>query len=157
MDDQHRAGIAPAGCAPRRRRAPRAVLPPGGVGAPGRLGRLAHARRGRLGPADEPRESWCWIASNSGPAVNRTSTLLAAAGGGEEAPTAANGDGPHVVAGAVPFVSDGGGSSTRYLQLLLFYFPLLLAFVFNLTVYLRVGAAFARMARDGAVEASRSE
>ena len=101
---------------------------------------------GRLGPADEPREAWCWIASNSGPVGNRTLALGQLAG-----VAAGQGGGSRR---AVPFVG-GGGSDTRYVQLLVFYLPLFMAFCFNLGTYVRVGRAFKRMARDGAVERSK--
>jgi hypothetical protein len=105
----------------------------------------ALALTGRLGPADEPREAWCWIASNSGPRTNGTAAAERLAGA-----AAGRGGGW----GAAPFVV-GGGADTRYLQLLVFYLPLLAAFCFNLGAYVRVGRAFGRMAREGAVERSK--
>lgn len=102
----------------------------------------------RLGPADEPREVWCWIASNSGPANQTSNGSVTTAEGALEVEE--RGARSH----HVPFIS-GGGSDSRYVQLLVFYLPLLLAFAFNLGTYLRVGSAFRRMARDGSVDASK--
>ena len=82
----------------------------------------------RLGPADEPRTAWCWIASEWG---------------------------AHSNASHVPLISDGGGGDARWVQLLAFYVPLALAFAFNLITYVRVGSAFRRMVREGAVEAAK--
>ena len=88
---------------------------------------LAH----RLGPADEPRTAWCWIVSHWDGPTNHTLP-------------------PHHVP-----VSDGGGGDARWVQLVCFYLPLLCAFVFNLLTYIRVGDAFRRMVREGAVDANK--
>jgi hypothetical protein len=84
-----------------------------------------------IGPADEPRAAWCWIASN---ALDPPST-------------------PNVTR-PIPYIVSGGGDS-RWVQLVAFYIPLLLAFAFNLVTYLRVGAAFRRLANEGAVDAAK--
>jgi hypothetical protein len=52
-------------------------------------------------------------------------------------------------------VAGGGGADDRWVQLVAFYAPLFLAFVFNLLVYLRVIAAFRKLADDGAVDAAK--
>lgn len=83
----------------------------------------------RLGPADEPRTAWCWIASHSERPGNHTRPPLP--------------------------LSGGGGADARWVQLACFYAPLLVAFLFNMITYIRVGGAFQRMVREGAVEASK--
>jgi hypothetical protein len=55
---------------------------------------------GRLGPADEPRAGWCWIASH-----NRNASA------GSSRPE-------------VPFIDSGGGWDVRWVQLVAFYVPL---------------------------------
>ena len=98
---------------------------------------LAH----RLGPADEPRETWCWIASNSSePPGNHTPS--------DPVP------GPTDAVARTHLIS-GAGEDSRWVQLVVFYVPLALAFAFNLGTYIRVGGAFRRMAREGAVDAAK--
>ena len=55
----------------------------------------------------------------------------------------------------MPFISDGAGADDRWIQLVAFYVPLLLAFALNAAIYIRVGRTFRRMARSGAVDAAK--
>jgi len=91
---------------------------------------------GMLGPADPaPRRTWCWIAAE----VPSSNSSLP--GDGERLPT------------SIDFTT----GTARWVQLGVFYVPLVLAFVFNLVTYVQVGRAFSKMARDGTVDASNEQ
>ncbi len=93
---------------------------------------LALLLAGQLGPADAPRRGWCWIGSVA------NASWLGSSGMG--------GDGGSATGGAV-----------RWEQLSFFYLPLTIIFLLNLAAYVRVGRAFSRMARDGAVDAAKEQ
>ena len=114
----------------------------------------------RLGPADEPRVAWCWIASQWDPPSNKSAafytTSIAAADQREWHATqydvypTTTASTPHAQAshtlslesvgdGPAPWIASGGGGDARWVQLVAFYLPLLLAFSYNLATYLRVG------------------
>lgn len=56
---------------------------------------------------------------------------------------------------SVPFISRGDGADNRWVQVSVFYLPLLLAFALNVVIYVRVGRTFRRMARSGSVDAAK--
>jgi len=85
----------------------------------------------RLGPADSYSQSWCWI---RGVALSRHTTMEG-----------------HVV----PDEGSSAVTTGRLVQLSVFYAPLVCAFIFNLTIYIRVGNAFQRLHSEGAVESSK--
>ena len=103
---------------------------------------------GMLGQSDDPhRATWCWIAEHAGSHHRGNGTSAAAA---PPPPSRAPRKGAHV-----PFISDGAGADDRWIQLVAFYVPLLLAFALNAAIYIRVGRTFRRMARSGAVDAAK--
>jgi len=94
---------------------------------------LALLLLGLLGPADsEPHTTWCWIAAEQ---VDAHDTVYSGAA-------------------LVTSVNSTSTSGARWVQLGVFYAPLVLAFGFNLVTYMQVGHAFSSMARVGAVDAT---